>query len=93
MNKIVTALTVLTLAMTGAAYAASPANLRKTAAPGVQQPQTTLTYSSMSSPLGDDAANPNVPGATGRTIVLGDPSTIAGDASATEMERTGAISR
>jgi hypothetical protein len=34
-------------------------------------------------------ANPNIPGATGRTIVLGDHSTIAGDAAATQMQRTG----
>jgi hypothetical protein len=93
MSKIVMALTVLTLTTTGAAYAASPANLTKTAAANTQQPQTTLTYSSMSSLQGLNAADPNVPGATGRTIVLGDPSTIAGDAAATEMERTGAISR
>jgi hypothetical protein len=36
------------------------------------------------------ASNPNVPGATGRTIVEGDRSTIAGDAKATRMQQTGA---
>jgi hypothetical protein len=36
------------------------------------------------------AANANVPGATGRTIVIGNHSTIADDTEATEMQRTGA---
>jgi hypothetical protein len=34
-----------------------------------------------------DAANPSVPGATGTTIVKGDPSTIAGDAVATRIQQ------
>ena len=34
-------------------------------------------------------SNPNVPGATGRTIVRGDRSTIAGDAEATRMQQEG----
>jgi hypothetical protein len=38
------------------------------------------------------AANPNVPGATGTTIVPGDNSTIAGDAEATRTQQTGAYS-
>jgi hypothetical protein len=37
------------------------------------------------------AANPNMPGATGRVIVPGDNSTIAGDADATLMQRTGRV--
>ena len=37
--------------------------------------------------------NPDVPGATGRAIVPGDNSTIAGDMAATELQRTGAIGR
>jgi hypothetical protein len=37
------------------------------------------------------ATDPNVPGATGTTIVPGDNSTIAGDAAATLMQRTGSI--
>jgi hypothetical protein len=41
--------------------------------------------------VNDAYANPNVPGATGRTIVRGDHSTIAGDALATEMQRTGRV--
>jgi hypothetical protein len=35
------------------------------------------------------ANNPNVPGATGLTIVPGDRSTIAGDAAATLIQKTG----
>jgi hypothetical protein len=35
------------------------------------------------------ASNPNVPGATGLTIVPGDRSTIAGDAAATLIQKTG----
>jgi len=38
------------------------------------------------------ADNPLVPGATGRTIVPGDNSTIAGDQAATSLQRTGTIS-
>ena len=38
-------------------------------------------------------ADPNTPGATGRTIVRGDNSTIAGDAQATRMQQTGGYSR
>jgi hypothetical protein len=37
------------------------------------------------------AANPNFPGATGRVIVPGDNSTIAGDEAATHMEQTGSF--
>ncbi|MDR3531633.1 MAG: hypothetical protein P4L90_13905 [Rhodopila sp.] len=34
-----------------------------------------------------DAGNPNVPGATGKTIVPGSTSTVAGDADATYMQQ------
>jgi hypothetical protein len=40
---------------------------------------------------GDTAANPNVPGATGRAIVPGDNSSLSGDAAATLMQRTGRV--
>ncbi len=40
-----------------------------------------------------NASNPHVAGATGRTIVLGNHSTIASDAEATEMQRTGGYER
>ena len=39
------------------------------------------------------ASDPTVPGATGRTIIVGSSSTVAGDAAATEMQRTGSLSR
>ena len=38
------------------------------------------------------AQNPNTPGATGRTIVKGDNSTIHGDRRGTREEKTGEIS-
>jgi hypothetical protein len=41
--------------------------------------------------VNDAYENPNVPGATGRTIVPGDHSTIAGDAAATQMQRSGRV--
>lgn len=37
------------------------------------------------------AANPNVPGATGRSIVPGDNATLSGDSAATIMQRTGRV--
>jgi hypothetical protein len=91
MAKFVTALTAMTFALGAAAYAGTPATVKTPAASAnspAPQP-TSLSYSSTSSPF-VDAANPNLPGATGRTIVPGDNSTIAGDAMATQMERTGA---
>jgi hypothetical protein len=36
--------------------------------------------------------NSNVPGATGRTVVPGSNSTVAGDARGTELNKTGAMS-
>jgi hypothetical protein len=91
MAKFVTTLTVMTLALGTAAYAGTPATVKSPAASANSPtPQSTsLSYSSTSSPF-VDAANPNVPGATGQTIVPGDNSTIAGDAMATQIERTGA---
>ena len=92
MSKFVTALTVLTFSLGAAAYAGTPATVTSPAAssrsPAPQR--TSLTYSN-TIPLFGDAANPNVPGATGRTIVRGTSSTIAGDAMTTNMERTGAL--
>ncbi len=41
--------------------------------------------------LTGDPTNPNVRGATGRVIVPGSNSTVAGDAAASEMQRTGSI--
>jgi hypothetical protein len=93
MAKFVTALTALTFALGAAAYAGTPSI--STPAPAgsanasVRQ-STSLTYSN-AVPLFGDASNPDVPGATGRTIVPGTNSTITGDSMATQMERTGAI--
>ncbi len=39
------------------------------------------------------AADPNVPGATGETIVKGDNSTIAGDRKATREQKAGTMSQ
>jgi hypothetical protein len=92
MTKFATALTVMTFALGGAAYAGTPATATSPAASAKSPtPHTTATYSSTSSLFGD-AANPDFPGATGRTIVPGSNSTIAGDSMATQMERTGSIS-
>jgi uncharacterized iron-regulated membrane protein len=67
----------------------------------------TAAYAGTSAPAGSSASqlasvgpgarnrlavtNPNVPGATGRTIVPGDNSTIAGDAAATRAQQTGGM--
>jgi hypothetical protein len=37
--------------------------------------------------------NPNYPGATGRSDVVGDPSTIAGDKKATQMQKQDSYAR
>jgi hypothetical protein len=39
------------------------------------------------------AANPNVPGATGTTVIAGDNSSIADDAEATRLQQTNAYSK
>ncbi len=95
MGKVVTVLTALTLAMGTAAYAGTPVSVNR-AAPvstqGQSQQASSLTYSNTSSLFDAGAGNPDVPGATGRTIVPGTSSTIAGDSMATNMERTGALS-
>jgi hypothetical protein len=93
MAKFVTALTVLTFALGAAAYAGTPSTSTPATAGAAnvpaQQPAS-LTYSN-TVPLFGDAANPNVPGATGRTLVPGSNSTIAGDSMATQMERIGSF--
>jgi hypothetical protein len=93
MTKFVTALTALTFALGAAAYAGTPSRTPSPASAPAKSPApqpTSLTYSSTSTPFG--AADPDVPGATGHTIVPGNNSTIAGDAEATQMERTSAFS-
>jgi hypothetical protein len=89
MNSIIKALTVFTVALAPAAYAGTATS---SAAP-TTPPANTSTYSSQSTVFqggGGSSMNPHVPGATGYSIVRGDNSTIAGDALATRMERTGA---
>jgi hypothetical protein len=96
MNRMITALTVMSFALGAAAYAGTPS--RDAATPVAPSQSSSapssaasrLTYSSESIFAGGPASNPNVPGATGRSIVLGNHSTIAGDSAATQMERTGA---
>jgi hypothetical protein len=39
------------------------------------------------------ANNPNVPGATGRTVVPGSSSTVSGDAEATELQQKWGVGR
>jgi hypothetical protein len=93
MAKFVTALTVLTFALGAAAYAGTPSTPTSATAGSPNAPaqqSTSLTYSNTVSLFGD-ASNPNVPGATGRTIVPGSNSTIAGASAATAMERDGAL--
>ncbi|HEY0182441.1 MAG TPA: hypothetical protein VGC09_06485 [Rhodopila sp.] len=96
MRKFVTTATVLVMALGSAAYAGTPTQVSPSPASSMntsQHPATNLTYSSTSTMVGGYAANPNVPGATGQAIVPGDHSTIAGDALATQMERTGGFSQ
>ena len=89
MNRMTKVLTVICVALNTAACTETPT------------PASTASIASSSVRLGSestnggasDVTNPNIPGATGRTIVLGDNSTIAGDALATEMQRTGAYGR
>ncbi len=94
MGKMVTLLAVMTFGLGTAAYAGTPSAATSTVATSSNAPSprtTSLTYSNTSSVFGGAAGNPDVPGATGQTIVRGTSSTIGGDAVATEMERTGAL--
>jgi hypothetical protein len=80
------------------AIASGPALAAPSATVHNQSQPETLTLNSSASSFGTVAAvpamsaasNPNVPGATGRTVVLGDHSTIAGDRAATMYFRDGA---
>jgi hypothetical protein len=88
MTKMIALLTVLTVAAGTAACAGPPSTV--SSAPS--SPSITSTDAGAKIRGGGlDATNPKVPGATGRTIVWGDPSTIAGDAQATRMQQTGSI--
>jgi hypothetical protein len=90
MNKMITALASLSLALGTAACASTPQPVSSAATPSSY---AALGSGNATTAGTTDAANPNVPGATGRTIVPGDNSTIAGDAEATEMFRTGSYGR
>jgi hypothetical protein len=81
MTKITVALIALTFVLGSAACtdASTAASL------------ASVSTSAMQYKNGDGAAsNPNVPGATGRTIIPGNNSTITGDAEATRQQQTGA---
>lgn len=77
MNKTIALMTAAAGLFVVSAYAAPPHS------------SDAASLRASSGRYGQDASNPNVPGATGRTIVPGDPSTIAGDAQATRMMQTG----
>jgi hypothetical protein len=98
MIKTAIALALLTVASVATGVAASPS-----AAPAdVHSYPTKLSINSAPYPFADgsvtaavsvlpSAADPNIPGATGRTIVPGDHSTITGDRTSTLNEQTGFI--
>jgi hypothetical protein len=86
MNQMTKVLTVICVALNTAACTETPTQV--STAPIAS---SSVTLSGESTKGGaSDVTDPNIPGATGRTIVLGDRSTIAGDALATQMQRTGA---
>jgi hypothetical protein len=64
--------------------ASAPAPMASSSSPASSSFVLTSTGSSVQA-----ADNPLIPGATGRTIVPGNNSTIAGDQSATWQQRTG----
>ncbi|WP_158931012.1 hypothetical protein [Acidisphaera sp. S103] len=81
MTKIIAALTVLTFVLGPAAYADA----------SMADSPVSVSTSVMPNTRGNIAAsNPNVPGATGSTIVRGNTSTISEDAKATRQQQTGA---
>ena len=92
MTRMILALTIPTFVLGTAAYAASPSPVSRSTAGSMNSPSSaSLAYSSDNESITNYAANPNIPGATGRVIVRGDNSTIAGDEAATKMEQTGSF--
>ena len=92
MTRIMTALTILTLALGSAAHAGAPSSVAPPTSAAANSPMpASRAYSSGSRMISSYAADPNFPGATGRVIVRGDNSTIAGDEAATQMEQTGSF--
>jgi hypothetical protein len=80
MRGTIVTMTIIGLSACTAAYAAEPAARAR------PTPSMTASMTASENP----AENPNVPGATGRTIVVGNHSTIAGDEESTRMQQTGA---
>jgi len=86
MNKIITGLAAVNIALLGLAGCADRTS---PVASNTPPSGSSRVYSSQSLGGAGLANNPNVPGATGRTIVLGDNSTIGDDNLATVTQRTG----
>jgi alpha/beta hydrolase fold len=89
MNRMAKVLTIICVSLNTAACTET-----STQASTAPIASSSVTLSSVSTEgCASDVTNPNIPGATGRTIVPGDNSTIAGDALATQMRRTGAYGK
>jgi hypothetical protein len=78
MRRTIVAMTMIGLSACAAARGAEATGVRPA-------PSMTASVTAPENP----AQNPNVPGATGRTIVVGNHSTIAGDEGATRNQQTG----
>jgi hypothetical protein len=89
MNKMITALAAVTVALIGLAGRADAAT--PPAASAAPPSKTSVTYSSQTVGGSALAENPNVPGATGLTIVPGDNSTINDDMEATRLQQIGKV--
>ena len=90
MNRMIGLSAALSLVLGTAAYAASPQSASSAPLSNGLAFNGQGTITSTVPIL--NAANPNVPGATGRTIVRGNNSTISGGAAATRMQQTGMVS-
>jgi hypothetical protein len=93
MNRTIVTIALLSLTLGTAADAGTtpPALPDASSAQSYQ----TLAFNGSGAPapmMGSPISNSNIPGATGRTIVPGDSSTVAGDGVATRMQQTGAYS-
>jgi len=86
MKRIATSLTALGIAfgLAGCSGATCPT-------PSAAQSAATNSVASASTGISNRCADPNVPGATGYTIIPGNSSTISGDLAATMMQRTGQL--
>jgi hypothetical protein len=88
MNKMMTTLIAMNAVMLGVAGCA---DTTAPTASATAPTKTSMSYSSQSLGGAGLFSNINVPGATGRTIVPGDNSTIAGDEDATHLQQTSAF--